>query len=75
MMITEPALGEDRKIPPSREPCTAGRTAQPLWYECGAKELQVPVHVVIPGHLDSLLTRHRLDHCLRFGVSGAPRVQ
>jgi len=48
---------------------------QPLRYDSGGDELQVPVHVVIPGHLHSLLARDRLDHRQRLGAGGVARVE
>ena len=41
----------------------------------GGDELQVPVHVVIPGHLHSLRARDRFDHRQRLGAGGPAGVE
>ena len=73
-MITEPALRRrqgTRRY--SAENPAADGVAQPPWYDSGRDGSQVPVHLVIPGHLHSLLARGRLDHRQRLGAGGAAR--
>ena len=73
-MITVPTPARTGTRRYSAKNAAADRVVQPLWYDSGGEELQVPAHVVIPGHLHSLLARDHLDHRQRLGAGGAARL-